>query len=100
MPWALPTDGTAKVSITIQPPTGGPVQIADVPINQSGNTDYTYVSSRLAGGQESTSSRSLPSSGFDTAHTAYQGAGTYSVTVNATDALGNTGTATVEFQIN
>jgi hypothetical protein len=100
MPWALPTDGSAKVSITIQPPTGNPVQIADVPINQSGQTIYTYVSSRLASGHESTETQTLPSSGFEASHTAYQGAGTYSVTVTAQDVLGNTGTATVEFQLN
>jgi hypothetical protein len=100
MPWALPTDGTAKVSITIQPPTGGPVQITDVPINLPGQTNYTYVSSRLASGQERTSSSLLPSAGFEASHTAFQGAGSYSVTVTATDALGNTGSATVDLQLN
>jgi hypothetical protein len=100
MPWALPTDGTATVDITIQPPAGAAVEINDVPINQSGQANYTYVSSRLSGGHESTDSRSLPSSGFDAAHGAYEGAGTYSVTVTATDAMGNTGSAAVDLQLN
>jgi len=100
MPWVLPTDGTATVDITIQPPAGAAVQINDVPINQTGTANYTYVSSRLAGGQESTDTRSLPSSGFDAAHGAYSGAGTYSVTVTATDALGNSGTASADLQLN
>ncbi len=99
MPWALPTDGSAKVTVSIQPPAGAAVEIADVPIDQSGQTEYTYVSRRMESGTEETSSRSLPSSGFDASHTAYQGAGTYSVTVTATDDLGNTGTATVDFQL-
>jgi hypothetical protein len=100
MPWALPTDGSATVDITIQPPAGAAVQINDVPIDQAGTTGYTYVSSRTSAGHENTATKSLASSGFDAAHTAYSGAGTYSVTVTATDALGNTGSATVDLQLN
>jgi len=91
MPWPLPSDSSATVDITIQPPLGNPVILNDVAIDQSGQIDYVYVNSRNNEGTETTASANIPSSGFDTNQTAYQGAGSYTVTVTASDANSNSG---------
>ncbi|MBW1810714.1 MAG: hypothetical protein JRJ87_21155 [Deltaproteobacteria bacterium] len=99
MPWPLPTDGSATVDIVIQPPTGDPVNLNDVAIDQSGQIDYVYVASRDNEGTQTTSSRNIPSSGFETNQAAYQGAGSYTVTVTATDANSNSGSTTVVIEL-
>jgi hypothetical protein len=99
MPWPAPADGSLKVDLTIKESSSDPVQLSAVPVDQSGNADYVYVSSRNQG-VDNLATQNLPASGFSVSHTAYKGAGSYSLTVTATDALGNSGsqTTTIELQ--
>lgn len=99
MPWPVPVDGTVTVQVTIQPPSGEPVVLEDIPVDSTGTIEYTYVSSRDTEGAETTASRTLPASDFEASHAAYQGGGAYTLNVTATDAHGNTGTASTQVDL-
>jgi len=94
-PWPPPADAGLLVDVSAQPTAGQALEVHDVAPGAEIAYDHTYVSSRAPDGAEQTATRSLPGASFSAELGQDLAGQELDLSVQVTDAHGNTGEAVV-----